>query len=190
VKSPQATKLLKLIAAIDLSTLKDKVAGAETEITCSGGHATDALESGNLWSGPVLYTGCKVVKPSGCEISSERLKIVGEIETEDVMATLTSVSLINFTPDTGKKFVELDFAGSSCTIASGTTIEIEGEQMCTFASGWEVSAQEHPFLCKATESKLEMGKYTTTYYCFVRCVVGLFVFAANLFALTGSTRGG
>jgi len=158
-----AKKPLNLIAAIDPSTLKGKVAGTETEITCSGGKATDAPETGSLSSGPILYTKCKAIKPSGCEISSTQLKKPGEIETEQLMSTLTSQTLLSFTPKSGKKFVELEFTGSGCSITSGTTAEVEGEQMCTFTTGWESPAMEHSFLCKASESKLELGKKAATY---------------------------
>jgi hypothetical protein len=153
----------KLVATIDASTLKGKVAGAEAEIVCTGGKATDTAETGSLSSGPILYTGCTSKKPSGCEISSASLKKPGEIKTEGLMATLSSATLINFTPETGKKFVELEFTGSSCTITSGTTAEVEGKQMCTFLSNVEASATDHNFLCKTTESGLELGKKTATY---------------------------
>jgi hypothetical protein len=152
----------KLLGAGGLGTFKSKLAGVSLETDCkkntfSGQPATATT----IISGKITFLECTSTKPANCEIHSVG-EPTGTITTSLLAGEPTSSrAAVNFRPETGTTFTEIEYLGSSCSL-KGTNAALTGSQNCEFEVAATESAEEHTLSCKATGSKLELGSNKAT----------------------------
>jgi hypothetical protein len=149
----------KGLGLVLLSAFIGTVAGVKSEVHCGGGGLEWQPVSATLVEKDVItFTQCSVLKPAKCEISSVGAP-AGTVITDGIVGQLLSLKLVNFSPESGKTFVEVEFknkAPENCAL-NGTMLEFEGVQSCDFEASASLPAKEHVMLCKKTGSLIKFG---------------------------------
>jgi hypothetical protein len=147
-----------------LSVLKGEAVGIKTTIDCKENTFNGQPETGRVTGkAKITYTGCTVIAPANCEIRSVGLLGLGTIKTEPLKGLLLTDRLVDFHPETGTTFVELEYIGGSCLAAVANPAKVEGQQMCTFEASILTPKELHELFCNAGESELKFAGAKATY---------------------------
>jgi hypothetical protein len=152
----------KLLGTGGLATFKGTIAGVSIQTDCkANSFSGQPATATTIIDGQLTFSECTSVKPAGCEVHTPG-RPSGTIITSSLAGEPTSSrAAVTFHPETGTTFTEIEYTGGSCSL-NGTKAEIGGSQTCEFEVAATESAEEHTLTCKATGSKLELGKKALT----------------------------
>jgi hypothetical protein len=146
----------RLLGTGGLSLLLGTIEGVKAELHCLSNDFIGQPLTGSLGRlAVVTFLHCTSIKPTNCEVKSTG-QTAGTVETVDLDDTLNTTKSILFTPETGKEFVGIEYAGAECK-AGGLTLAVDGLQECTFTESVEQAALAHALSCTAAGSKLTLG---------------------------------
>jgi hypothetical protein len=136
------------------SILKGKVLGSEIEIVCSKDTFSGTLEKEVKTKGTVLFEECKAEKISNCTVPNITFKF------KDKLVELSGALADEFEPSSGTTFVEIELAGTSCTLKG--KYPVTGTQVCELPKGEEELAV-HEIDCTTAGSHLTFASEPATF---------------------------
>jgi hypothetical protein len=164
LESLQVEPFPRLLGLLLLSLLTGHAAGTATKIHCEDGKFSGTPATATLNTETTIdYTGCISTEPAGCEVSNPGSKTLGLLITNKLDGRLESLTLTNFTPETGTKFIEIEYHGTPCKALLGIAFPITGSQMCEFEASASTPAIEQLLTCKTSGSSLKLGTENATY---------------------------